>query len=271
MDRSLIPQFTGAAYQGWAYKVKFGLIDKKLQSVVFDFSGRARKPCPGAITPTSQGELLLLPFDDRNVARDANRTEISARELEINAWIDLDMEAQAFIVKYLGASEHTHVRNCTSAYAMWNSLQTFYELQGEIEISNANAQLSAIVMAEAEEITVYVRRLQELHSLLDRLGEPVSTTKQATNLLNSLNSKYSPMVKNIQTWSQTAPQLYNIPSILSTLLQEDVREEINARKRGEPIHGYTPPRINYGGASTNRAPRSGSSGGGGMEVESQMP
>ena len=164
------------------------------------------------------------------------------------------MEAQAFIVKYLGASEHTHVRNCTSAFEMWNSLSSFYELQGEIEISNATPQLSAIVMAEVEDITVYVRRLQELHSLLDRLGEPVATTKQATNLLNSLNSKYSPMVKTIQTWSQTAPQLYNIPTILSTLLQEDVREEINARKRGEPIQGYTSPQINYPGARTNCPP-----------------
>ena len=106
---------------------------------------------------------------------------------------------------------------------MWNSLSLFYEVQGEIEISNATAQLS-IVMAETEDITVYVRRLLELHSLLDRLGEPVAITQQATNLLNSLNSKYSPMVKTIQTWSQTAPQLYNIPTILNTLLQEDVRK-----------------------------------------------
>ena len=106
---------------------------------------------------------------------------------------------------------------------MWNSLSLFYEVQGEIEISNATAQLS-IVMAETEDITIYVRRLQELHSLLDRLGEPVAITQQATNLLNSLNSKYSPMVKTIQTWSQTAPQLYNIPTMLNTLLQEDVRE-----------------------------------------------
>ena len=69
----------------------------------------------------------------------ANRAEITARESEIDAWIDLDMEAQAFIVKYLGASEQRHVRYCTSAFEMWNSLSSFYELQEEIEIFNATA------------------------------------------------------------------------------------------------------------------------------------
>lgn len=89
------------------------------------------------------------------------------------------MEAQAFIIKYLGASEHTHVRNCTAAYEMWNSPSTLYELQGEIEIYNATAQLSAIVMTEAIDIVVYVRRLQELHKFLDRQGEQVTTAKQS--------------------------------------------------------------------------------------------
>lgn len=261
MDRNLIPQFTGAAYNAWAFKVEYGLIEKKLSSAVFDVEGRARKPCPVVIAPLTQGELILIPLDDRMVAKDEKREEIKTREAEIEAWIDRDMEARAFIVKYLGASEHTHVRNCKSAFEMWNSLKNFYELQGEIEIANATAQLSAIIMTEAEDITTYVRRLQELHSLLDRLGEAVAPTKQATNLLNSLNTKYSPMVKTIQTWSQTAPQLYNVPNILSTLVQEDVREEINARKRGEPLQGFGAPQVNYGGPPAHRAQRPGSSGG----------
>ena len=124
------------------------------------------------------------------MARDENREEIKTREAMIKAWMDKDMEARAFIVKYLGASQHTHVRNWKFAFEMWNSLKNFYELQGEIEITNATAQLSAIIMTIAEDITTYVRRLQELHNLLGGLGEAVAPTKQATNLLNSLNTKY---------------------------------------------------------------------------------
>ena len=101
----------------------------------------------------------------------------------------MDMKAQPFIVKCLGASGHTHTRNCQFAHEMWDSLKSFCVLQGEIEVSNATTQLSAIIMNEIEDITVHVRRLQELHSLLDRVGEPVPITKQATNLINSLNSK----------------------------------------------------------------------------------
>ena len=106
----------------------------------------------------------------------------------------MDLDAQAFIVKYIGASEQTHIRNCDTAHEMWMALKTFYELQGDIEVANAHAQLSAIVMGESEEIDVYVRRLQEIHSLLDRLHEPVSPAKQATNLLNSLNTRYFGMI-----------------------------------------------------------------------------
>lgn len=61
---------------------------------------------------------------------------------------------------------------------MWNTLKSFYELQGEIEIANANAQVSAVIMGEAEDITVFVHRLQILHSLLDRLGESVPPMEQ---------------------------------------------------------------------------------------------
>ena len=227
-DRSTIPQFTGAAYQGWAYKVRYGLMEKDLHSCVFGFRGGARTPCPVLIPLLTQAELLALPSTDEGANAVSANIAVSANsQRDVDAWLLMDMKAQAFIVKYLGASEHTHVRNCVYAYEMWESLRSFYELQGEIEIANAQAQLSAIIMTESEPISAYVRRLQELHSLLDRLGESVPATKQATNLLNSLNTRYAPMVDNIQTWSQTAPHLYTVQNILSTLLQKDVRVEIN--------------------------------------------
>ena len=80
--------------------------------------------------------------------------------------MDMDLDAQAFI----RASEQTHITSCDTAHEMWMSLKTFYEFQGDIEVANAHAQLSAIVMGESEDIVVYVRRLQEIHSLLDRLA-----------------------------------------------------------------------------------------------------
>ena len=59
-DRSTIPQFTGAAYQGWAYKVRYGLMEKDLHSCVFGFRGGARTPCPVLIPLLTQAELLAL-------------------------------------------------------------------------------------------------------------------------------------------------------------------------------------------------------------------
>ena len=261
MDKTNIPQFNGAAYTTWALKIQFGLVEKRLISAVCDFKGRARVICPARIMPLAQGDLLLLSLEDRVIARDENGVDIIARETEIEKWLDMDLDAQAFIVKYIGASEQTHIRNCNTAHEMWTALKTFYELQGDIEVANAQAQLSAIVMGESEDIAVYVRRLQEIHSLLDRLHEPVSPAKQATNLLNSLNTRYFGMIDIIQTWSLTAPHLYNVPSILSTLQQKEVRTQINARKRGETPETTESRHVNYGGPPA-RYNGSGSSGGG---------
>ena len=97
-----------------------------------------------------------------------------------------------------------------------------------------------------------MRLLQDIHEKLDTLGESVSQARQATNLINSLNSRYTPMIRTIQTWASTAPQLYTVQQILSTLQQDDVRDEVNSRKRGEPLGGGTPDiggrHANYGGA-----------------------
>lgn len=55
------------------------------------------------------------------------------------------------------ASEYTHDRDCMTASKIWKSLKAFYELEGEITVSNATAQFSAIIMAEPEDITDYGR------------------------------------------------------------------------------------------------------------------
>ena len=59
-ERSEIHQFNGAAYQGWAYKVKYGLIDKELHSVVFGSGDGARTPCPVLITPLTMALMMLV-------------------------------------------------------------------------------------------------------------------------------------------------------------------------------------------------------------------
>ena len=116
MDKTHIPQFDGASYTTWALKIQFGLVEKRLITAVCDFKGRARVVCPARIMPLAQGDLLLLTLEERVVARDENTAEITARETEIQIWMDMDLDAQAFTVKYIGASELTHIRNCDTAH-----------------------------------------------------------------------------------------------------------------------------------------------------------
>lgn len=109
-NKSTIPQFTRAAYQSWAFKLKFSLIEKGVHTVVCDFNGRARKPCPASIERLTRGELRLLPAAGRLVAELDRDAAIAARGIEILAWMDLDVKLQALFLKCLGAFEQTHVK-----------------------------------------------------------------------------------------------------------------------------------------------------------------
>ena len=62
----------------------------------------------------------------------------------------------AYIVKHHQTGELTHVRNCETAAEMWDALKTFYDLQGAIEIANAEVKLTAIIMGEGEDMSDYI-------------------------------------------------------------------------------------------------------------------
>ena len=121
---------------------------------------------------------------------------------------------------------------------MWEALKTFYSVQRAIEIANTEALLSAIIQAEAEDLNVYVKRLQQIHQDLKNLGAPVTPMKHAINLLNSLNTHYSPMVSTLMPWLESSPHLFTIPHIVNALLRDNVRKELNERKRGALPGGH---------------------------------
>ena len=91
------------------------------------------------------------------------------------------------------------MRNCETTAEMWDALKTFYDPQGAIEIANAEAELTAIIMGEGEDLSDYVKRLQELHDRLGHLGEIVMPAKQTINFLNSLNTRYGARVESVMS------------------------------------------------------------------------
>ena len=78
-DKSQIPQFTGADYTRWAFKVKYGLADKKLHRVVMDWDSRLRRRRPDVILPlTPDNELQFTARGfDVDVERRAREHQIS--------------------------------------------------------------------------------------------------------------------------------------------------------------------------------------------------
>ena len=95
-DNSNIPQFTRAAYQSWAFKVRFGLYEKKYHSIVMAWKGTARVPRPDVISPLTQAALGgLADAVARTAAMAARRIAIDTREQEIEAWDEVDGQAQA--------------------------------------------------------------------------------------------------------------------------------------------------------------------------------
>ena len=164
-DRSQIPQFTGADYTGWAFKIKYGLADKKLHRLVMDWDSLPRKCRPNVILPLTPDNELQ--FSARGIDVDVEilvrQQQISQQLLELEKWDEDNLAAMSYIVKHLGPSELTHVTDCTTAAGMWEALRTFYMVQGAIKIANIEALLSAVIQAEAEDLNTYVKRLQEIH------------------------------------------------------------------------------------------------------------
>ena len=107
----------------------------------------------------NQAELALIPATDRPVARDTRDASIIARDLDIKKWEEQDMDAHSFLIQHIGVKQLSHVRNCLTTTEMWESLSAYFKLKGDVEIANANALLSAIVMHESEDLSVYVQRL----------------------------------------------------------------------------------------------------------------
>ena len=50
-------------------------------------------------------------------------------------------------------------------------------VQGAIEIANTEALLRAVIQAEAEDLNVYVKRLQQIYQVLKNLGAVVTPMK----------------------------------------------------------------------------------------------
>ena len=70
-NRSQIPQFTGADYTGWAFKVKYGLADKKLHRLVMDWDSLLRRCRPDVILPLTLDNELQ--FAARGIDVDVER------------------------------------------------------------------------------------------------------------------------------------------------------------------------------------------------------
>ena len=79
-DKSKIPQFTGADYTGWAFKVRYGLADKKLHRVVMDWDSLLRRRRPAVILPLTPDNELQ--FTARGVDVDVER-RIRAQEISL--------------------------------------------------------------------------------------------------------------------------------------------------------------------------------------------
>ena len=121
-------QFTGADYTEWAFKVKYGLADKKLHRVVMDWDSLLRRCRPDVIFPlTPDNELQLTARGiDVDVERSTREQQISQQPPQLEKWDDENLAAMSYIVKHLGPSELTHITNCTTAAGMWEALKTFY-------------------------------------------------------------------------------------------------------------------------------------------------
>lgn len=88
MDRSTVPQFTGSAYQGWAYNSNSALL--KRSSTRWSLILGAGQEYPVVIEPLSPVSQAVLT--QRQYFRDQREVDVELRNDEIDAWMTMDLE-----------------------------------------------------------------------------------------------------------------------------------------------------------------------------------
>ena len=101
-DKSQIPQFTEADYTRWAFKVKYGLADKKRHRVVMDWDNLLRRRRPVVILPLTADEELQFTVRgiDIDVESKTREQQISQQLPQLETWDEENLAAIAYIVKH---------------------------------------------------------------------------------------------------------------------------------------------------------------------------
>ncbi|XP_050906526.1 uncharacterized protein LOC127120164 [Lathyrus oleraceus] len=141
-----------------------------------------------------------------------------------------DWKSINILITALGVDEYYRVSHCTSAKAMWDSLQITYEGTNDVKLARINTlthEFDLFHMEDGETIADMQKRFYHLINQLNALGRTTPNDVATNKILRCLNRNWLPKVTEIKE----ANDLRTLDmATLFCKLQEHEQELMNLEK-----------------------------------------
>ena len=144
--------------------------------------------------------LAVRPAD-LNVGADVTQSQGDARIEAQDKFDQKDYKAQAYIATNVEDSLMVHLTQCTSAKAMWDSLQQQFEKPSLAQQISLTRDLYHCELRAGDDCVEHINSMQKMGDELAGIGAGESELKMGMLLLMSLPKEYSPLVTALSTLS----------------------------------------------------------------------
>lgn len=171
MERTGIAKLSAENYDSWKLDVEFLLVREGLWKYV---------------TP---GVKPVLTADRSNAA-------------EVAAWEDGDQRARATIGLLLSRSQHGHIRNTTTAKAVWENLKKQHEKKSLTSKVHLLKRICDLKYHEGDDIEDHLMKFEDLFAKLSNAGTKLDDDLQVILVFRSLPSSFDALTTTLENRSE---------------------------------------------------------------------
>lgn len=198
MERTGIAKLNNENYDSWKLEVEFLLVREGLWKYV----SPGVKPEPAA--------------DGANAA-------------EIAAWEEADQRARATIGLLLSRSQHGHIRNTTTAKAVWDNLKQQHEKKTLTSKVQLLKRICDLQYHEGDDIVEHLQEYEDLFEKLANAGTKLDNDLQVILVFRSLPSSFDALTTTLENRSED--------DLTLELVKGKIVNEVLKRKEKTPAEG----------------------------------
>lgn len=135
-------------------------------------------------------------------------------------WESKDAKAQTLIVTRMTEDVILHIISCSTSAEMWRKLLSVYEQKTETSIHIVQQKFFQYKYDKANDMSVFLSKIQELQCQLRQMGEEISEKLIITKILMSLPEEYKHF---ISAWESASDDKQTLDNLVARLLMEEER------------------------------------------------